>query len=326
MSSADKASLKAKLDRGSAIVLATEGASSHTLNDVLETGLLPKLSSGSEAFGIKKMADGTLWTSTFYWPLGSYESHTTEIPHSSKEKGPSTSAVFTNETYKTDYADVIIRDVESWIQAEAPSLDEGDGDPQNNLTSLAQQYIDSAINYIYATGSQTVYNSYQINNFAYSCGKTDEQWFLLIQKCIFSSSNLYQTQNSNQYAWYATSFTCDSFVTGHEGDFANVKVIKSSPDTTTGVSSVTSSVSESLSGTVGFSQEGGASGSVTGGISISNSTTVNVPDVTVSNNIDQVNNAKWIYTMPFCTPDEDGCVNSINAPQAFAESFDFPAC
>lgn len=62
-----------------------------------------------------------------------------------------------------------------------------------------------------------------------------------------------------------------------------VNIHQTEPATTQGAVSYTSGVSYSLSGTVGYSSKAGATASVTGGMSVSNSQSYTVQDITVSN-------------------------------------------
>jgi hypothetical protein len=78
-------------------------------------------------------------------------------------------------------------------------------------------------------------------------------------------------------------------------------MIQSSPETTNNQQSVTSGVDFTVGGDVGISKSG-PSATVSSGITISNSKTVNIKDCNVTNKSnDRSNNAHWFYQFNRCS-------------------------
>ncbi|MEJ2592102.1 MAG: leukocidin family pore-forming toxin, partial [Candidatus Thiodiazotropha sp.] len=136
-------------------------------------------------------------------------------------------------------------------------------------------------------------------------------WYYVYQIGQFSPSNGFFRNRKRQRLWYVDNYRMDAWPSDFAKDTA-VAMIQSSPDTTTGQRTATSSVSYSLSGSVSYSEKGGQAGA-SGGMTISNSLSVSIPDVSVYNrSIDQVNNAHWAFVIPKVSGKEDGCINDLN--------------
>ncbi len=169
---------------------------------------------------------------------------------------------------------------------------------------------------------KVLYNYYQVSSFVYAChcANDNSDWFLAYQIGQFSPSNGFFKNDRLQRLWYVDNYAMNAYPTSFKGDNNTISLIQTSPSTTIGETSVTSSVSFSLSGTVSFEGKSGG-GSVTAGMEISNSTTVNIPDVAVYNkSVDDRNNAKWSFIIPKVTGKDDGCINDLNEIVAIAHN------
>jgi len=185
------------------------------------------------------------------------------------------------------------------------------GDGPNEITQLANAFVDQ----VYYTLRDNVGNlaNYTVSSFAYSCYAQNnrDNWFYVQQYGVFSPSNVYTVDNKLQQYWYTDLYEQNSWPTNYK-DSRLVNLIVSSPQTTINTATATSSVSYSISGTVGFEGKSG-SGSVTGGMSVENSTTVEIPDVTINNrSLTTINNAAWQFVIPRSHGVDDGCVNDLS--------------
>ncbi|MCB1868400.1 MAG: leukocidin family pore-forming toxin [Gammaproteobacteria bacterium] len=194
---------------------------------------------------------------------------------------------------------------------------------ENNIMSLAEAFKDQRM---YPIGvldfkKRTLTNYFQISSFAYACYSENDHsdWYYVYQIGQFSPSNGFFSNGRRQRLWYADNYKMNAWPT----DFPRndlVSLIQSSPNTTTGARTATSSVSYSISGSVSYSDKGGQ-GSVSGGMSISNSLSISIPDLSVYNkSVDQINNAHWEFVIPKATGKDDGCLNDLNPVVAIAHN------
>ncbi|NLE30241.1 MAG: hypothetical protein GX629_11300 [Phycisphaerae bacterium] len=169
----------------------------------------------------------------------------------------------------------------------------------NELTQLASAFVDQKNFSRYG-------NRYQVALFIYSCHSYDtgEDWFYVQQQCVFYGGGAYGEKkveyNQEGKGWYIDNIEIDSTMNGYDYDTLQVGMIQSSPETANNVESVTSGVSFTIGGEVGI-DKGGPSAKITGGVTISNSRTVNIQDCQVINkSIDRGNNAHWNYKFKRC--------------------------
>lgn len=185
----------------------------------------------------------------------------------------------------------------------------------NNILNLAEAFKDQRL---YPVGvlnfkKKTLTNYFQITSFAYACHSANDNtdWYYVYQIGQFSPSNGFFRNAKRQRLWYVDNYKMNAWPT----DFAKntiVSLVQSSPDTTTGQRTATSSTSWSISGSVSYSDKGGQAG-VTGGMSISNSLSISIPDLSINNkSVDQVNNAHWEFAIPRVSGKDDGCLNDLN--------------
>ncbi len=273
-----------------------------------------------DAYAVDK-EDGTIWQSTFMSTSVGQKDLT--ISHTD-DNGVTMVNKMSLGTYvmaETDYLGV--EKVLNWINESGKrnnsefagsSLKQAKSKLVNNtnqLTDLAQAFVDQ-VYYTLRDNKGNIAN-YTVSSFAYSCYSIDNgnNWFYVQQFGVFSPGNVYTVDNDQQQYWYTDLYEQNSWPTNFK-DSRTVNLIISSPQTTINTATATSSVSYSISGTVGFSDKGG-SGSITGGMSISNSTTVQIPDLTINNrSLTSTNNAQWQFVIPRSHGVDDGCVNSLS--------------
>jgi hypothetical protein len=142
----------------------------------------------------------------------------------------------------------------------------------------------------------------------------NEDWFYVRQQGIFSAANellpLALVNNispteGNDRGRFTDLYNITTFVDGYAGNPA-VFLDQSSPITTTGVTKISSSVSWNLSGKLSGAAkctsdnkcEIGGGAEITGGVSVNNSYSYDIPDVTVRNQSGtNLNNASWDFAI-----------------------------
>lgn len=151
-------------------------------------------------------------------------------------------------------------------------------------------------------------NIYQITYYIYSCHSfneadaTDYDWFYVRQEGMFNASPTYGGVTTwfdggpaDAVLYYIGNYRMNNWMEGLTTAVSGVSLMKADPQNANSVTQVTSGVSWNIGGSIGF-QGSQATGSLNAGVTISNSTTVNVSDCEVINNsLDNVNNAKWRY-------------------------------
>jgi len=138
------------------------------------------------------------------------------------------------------------------------------------------------------------------------------------QDLTLASANGFTTNSSTQKAWYLSDFTNVNTlrIGSTDLDFSDAALIEESPETNQSTTSTeTTSVSESISGTVGADQDG-ASASVSGGVSWSTSNTFSKANVSINNlSLSETtlgNDASWQFEPRKAEILNDGCANSIH--------------
>lgn len=284
---------------------------------------LPKV----ELFALKREADG-LRQVTFYAPPEVYllqEEREHINADGSKQVSyveVGTERMYPSKAWSKQRAKALVKHIHE-IHNEPLQPELGEVAEENNLTSLAEAFKDIRM---YPIGvldfkNKTLTDYFQISSFAYACHSENDNsdWYYVYQIGQFSPSNGFFRNRKLQRLWYADNYRMNAWPTDFAQD-GSVSMIQSSPDTTTGQRTATSSVSYSISGSVSYSEKGGQA-SATGGMSISNSLSVSIPDLSVYNkSVDQVNNAYWEFVIPKVTGKEDGCINDLNPIVAIAHN------
>jgi len=187
----------------------------------------------------------------------------------------------------------------------------------NQLTQLASAFVDRRSFSEYG-------NRYQVIHFVYSfhSDATGDDWFYIQQQGIFNGSGAYtgkklnnKTQNNGEAAsWYMDTIDINTYVKEFKGDSINVGLINPSPQTANNEEKISSSISYDVGGDVSL-DSGGPSGKLKGGVSVSDSRSFRIQDVTVNNySLDDFNNAHWIYAFKRCTTNMPFLVSFLVGP------------
>lgn len=334
----ERRAVKSTFEAGFPVVL-LEVASDHAnaLHGVLETGLSHSFAPGVErveAYGFNREPGGELFQGTFYAPEAQFKA-SLETNHRNVDGTTVESTIDLGYQAVLDSEDsqnTRIIGLLQWIAEAGKRLERYDtgsakvkdlGAGVNQLTQLAQAFVDNAVWYssarvpvsLFPPTFKTVTNQYSVASFCYSCYSqaNNSNWFYVQQFAVLNASNQYVLNMSTGQGQYVDSYALTAWPRAFLNQIQNATLIQSSPPTTTGSREVTSSIGYSISGTVGFQQKDGLSGSVTGGMEVSTSQTIQIPDLTVDNRSnDEGNNARWLFTMPRSYGVEDGCRNSIS--------------
>ncbi len=199
--------------------------------------------------------------------------------------------------------------IEEWIRAtgsridafaEAKSFDQASKDDSNEITKLAiavpcQSFWQVAVA---GTLQAPTYNNFTITNYPYTCHSFDsgKDYLYVIQYCVLSGANGFHVDIGYIKYWFMSKYAMSTYITGYENN-PNVTLITSSPATTSGVTTVASGTQYSITGTIGINKQG-PSASVTGGVTFTDSRTISIPDVAVSNTSGSaVNDASWNFDL-----------------------------
>ena len=272
-----------------------------------------------EFFALKRESDGIRQV-TFHAPPEVYAvSEEKEHINADGSKQVSTTEIGTLRMYPSKAwskarARYISKQIGKIHDKELPAMLKAEDD--NNIVNLAEAFKDQRL---YPVGvlnfkKKTLTNYFQITSFAYAChsANDDSDWYYVYQIGQLSPSNGFFKNAKRQRLWYVDNYKMNAWPTDFVKTTA-VSLIQSSPDTTTGQRTATSSTAYSISGSVSYSDKGGQAG-VTGGMTISNSLSISIPDLSVYNkSVDQVNNAHWEFVIPKVTGKDDGCLNDLNS-------------
>ena len=144
--------------------------------------------------------------------------------------------------------------------------------------------------------------------------------FLLVEQDFnLATSNGFVKDSSTQKYWYLQEFSIENTYEVNSSllTSSTAQLLQESPETNQATTSTeTTSISTSISGTVGADQTSGANASVSGGVSWSTSNTVSKADVSINNlslsNNDVSNDATWQFLPRNAEGLDDGCVNSLH--------------
>lgn len=151
-------------------------------------------------------------------------------------------------------------------------------------------------------------NYYTLNYYIYSFHSFNEgdgqeyDWFYVRQEGLLNAkngykgvTNWYKGGRGDYIEYYADSYMMNNWIEGLTQPGSGVSLAQASPSNENKSEQVTSGISFSLSGKVGFSGKG-ATGDVGAGLTITNSKSFSVKDCELVNNSgDKFNNAKWNY-------------------------------
>ncbi|MBS4098993.1 MAG: hypothetical protein KGZ83_19410 [Sulfuricella sp.] len=147
----------------------------------------------------------------------------------------------------------------------------------------------------------------------------NEDWFLVRQQGLFSASNDIHADLRDDKGRFTSYYAVDSFVEGWENNPA-VYLSQSSPATIEKTAKASSSVTWSLSGELNASAKASDKPEVSGGgkfgvgVSVNNSYSYDIPDVTLTNlSGTQINNAGWSFNIakPYYDTSGLGCIGPL---------------
>lgn len=122
-----------------------------------------------------------------------------------------------------------------------------------------------------------------------------DNWFWFKQDGSFSASNQYKYDSTKERGIFVTGYQISTGVKDWTGKAGGVELIQHSPATTEGKTTVTSGVQWNFSGKATVSDKG-AGVELGGGVTVSNSQTFDIPDISLSNlSGNQINNASWRF-------------------------------
>jgi hypothetical protein len=251
---------------------------------------LPTNEEYAEIYAVDKEEDESIWQWVSYPPID----EDAEGDDDTDSRQDTRAAYFLKWLTLNDIRMASVEAQESLENAKSVS-----GASDSELTSLAAAFVSQENFSRYG-------NNYQVTHYVYGCHSIDTgyDWFYIQQQCIFYSGGAMQpmktSYNQEGKGYYMDKIEVDSWMEGYDNNTSTVGMMQSSPSTANNVSTVTSGVSWNIGGEIGVSKEG-ASGKISGGVTISNSTTINISDCTVINKSnDRGNNAHWTYNFKRC--------------------------
>ncbi len=258
-----------------------------------------------ELFAVDQEADGHVFSWSMYPPN---ESLIPSDDPAAPQSVPDTDSAFDQVRRANifhDWFDVddnrVTGELKSLRQQATRALAEGVAAESAELTQIAKGFV-------VTKNFSCRGNNYQLSYYIYSCHSfnaadgTDYDWFYVRQEGMLNASGAYGGVTSwygggpsDEVHYYIGNYKMNNLLEGLTGQGSAVALMASNPQNANNVAQVTSGVSWNFGGSVGF-QGTQATGSLNAGVTISNSTTVNVSDCEVVNNsADNVNNARWRY-------------------------------
>ncbi len=203
---------------------------------------------------------------------------------------------------------------------------------QRAAAAAGQELTELASAFIKQDNFSNSGNNYQVSHYVYGCHSQDtgDDWIYVQQRGLFYAGGAYKGrfqrypngQAGESVFWYLGNVDLDIGLTGFDGNTSNVGLQQASPETANNVAQVTTGVSWNVGGDISYSKEGPAI-SLSGGVTISNSTTFNVQDCEVVNkSASRGNNAAWSYQFKRCdTSAEIGYAHLTDPPRLATTTF-----
>jgi hypothetical protein len=196
----------------------------------------------------------------------------------------------------------------------------------SELTQVAQGYVTT---HNFADRG----NNYQVSYFIYSCHSftatdaTGYDWFYVRQEGMFNATSAYNGVKDwymgfprSHCHYYVGNYKLDNWLQSLDHQNSGVALMVANPQNTNNEASVTSGINWNIGGSVGFSGKN-ATGSLSGGVTITNSTTVHVKDCEVINNsASKVHNASWDYAFKRCEQVKLFGYTDLKAPPVLSRS------
>jgi len=295
------------------VVVDGDEAENNALLDVLgleQNYTLPERISYSELFSVDREEDGHIFTWSMYppdeEPLQPLDVDSPPAPaYTDNGEGQCRRAVIFREWINNDDHRVT-KEVAAVRREAMRALAEANGDKTGELTKLASGFVQNE-------NFMSNWNCFQLSYYVYACHSfneadaTDYDWFYVRQEGLLNASGGYKKScyfevNQDRIAYYIGSYCMQNFMNGLTKQGSGVSLMKPNPQNADNVTQVTSGIDWSVGGSVGFdvgTKGASAPASLSGGVTIHHSTTINVSDCSVVNNSgDQFNNAKWSYVFP----------------------------
>jgi hypothetical protein len=176
-------------------------------------------------------------------------------------------------------------------------------------------------------------NNYQLSYYIYSChsfnavDSTGYDWFYVRQEGMLNASggyggvkDWYGGGPSDECHYYIGNYKTNNWLESLGYQNSGVAIMAANPQNANNVSQVTSGIDWNIGGSVGF-QGKDFTAALTGGVTIHNSTTVNVSDCEITNNsAGNVNNAQWTYTFTKCAQTTYFGYTGLKAPPVLSRS------
>ena len=284
----------------------------------------------AELFAVDREEDGHVFMWSMYPP-------TEGTPTSTDVGAPTPPAYVDNPDDQLDRTDIfhdwldrdakrVTAEVKAFRMEAAAALSAAAKADSAELTQLAQGFV-STQNFSNSG------NNYQLSHYIYSCHSfnaidaTDNDWFYIRQEGMFNASGAYEGiaswyggGPSDACHFYIGNYKMNNWMNSLTYQNSGVSLMSANPQNANNVAQVTSGVDWNIGGSVGF-QGTQVTGSLNAGVTIHNSTTVNVSDCTVGNNsMDNVNNAKWTYEFTKCAQTAYFGYSELRVPPVLARS------
>jgi len=273
-------------------------------NFILPDGL-PQDKQYAELFAVDQEPDGYIFTWAMYPPReGAAASAENGAPVATEDidtDSDQLARVQLFHTWMDDDGERVTEQVKAYREEATKALAAGVKADNGELTQLAKAFVVTQ-NFSYQG------NNYQLSYYIYSCHSfnvadaTDYDWFYVRQEGILNASGAYGGVKSwygggpsDEVHYFIGNYRMNNWLDGLASPGSGVTLMRTAPENANNVAQVTSGISWNIGGSVGF-QGTQATGALNAGVTISNSTTVNVSDCEVVNNsTDNINNARWRY-------------------------------
>ncbi len=321
LSDAQKAGIVATFQaRNPILIVRADAAAADALIDLLQGDPfdfeMPSAVAYADVFAVDTESNGDI----YHWSMYQPEDSAADPDGPGDQQGRVNLLVAWLESngHRTDGSGAVLSTARSNLQRAAAAAGQ-------ELTELASAFIKQ-------DNFSNSGNNYQVSHYVYGCHSNDtgDDWIYVQQRGLFYAGGAYKGrfqrypngQAGESVFQYLGNVDLDIGLSGYDGNTASVGLQQSSPETANNVAQVTTGVSWNVGGDVSFSKEGPAI-SLTGGVTISNSTTFNVQDCEVVNSsASRGNNAAWSYQFKRCdTWAEIGYAHLYDPPKLATTTF-----
>jgi hypothetical protein len=248
-------------------------------------GGLPSTTQGPLYFGIDLESNGDTFTLAIYPPASMVD----DTP-SIAEDDPDDDIVKTSALV-------------DWLNEDSQRPHTATAEPSSGKDLLALANADVTTQILTFMGA-----TFQVSHYVYACHALngvdgiDSDWFYVQEACTSNYSRAYRRIEhyeglaSTEAGLVAGTLSTESVIVNRDGANSGLILHRSSPENANGTQRVTSAVNYSFGGKVGYNNVQGGLGDVSTGVSITNSTSYDISDVTVFNDSQsRFTNAAWRY-------------------------------